>query len=134
MNRSLVLTRRSLLACAAAAPLAMTLGRARAAGDVYVRAGANFTPVNIAVTPFAGDDAKISAVTTSDFAHSIFLAPINPTSFPETVINPDVRPNVDAWKTVNAQFVLTGRVAPAGDKIAAQFRLWDVATGAQVAG
>ncbi len=51
MNRSFVLTRRSLLACAAAAPLAMTLRRAHAAGDVYVRAGANFTPVNIAVTP-----------------------------------------------------------------------------------
>ena len=34
MNRSFVLTRRSLLACAAAAPLAMTLGRAHAAGDI----------------------------------------------------------------------------------------------------
>jgi TolB protein len=134
MNRSFVLTRRSLLACAAAAPLAMTLRPARAAGDVYVRAGVNFTPVNIAVTPFAGDDAKIGAVTTNDFAHSIFLTPINPTSFPETVSNPDARPNIDAWKTVNAQFVLTGRAAPSGDKIAAQFRLWDVATGAQVAG
>jgi len=134
MNRSFVLTRRSLLACAAAAPLAMTLRPARAAGDVYVRAGVNFTPVNIAVTPFAGDDDKIGAVTTNDFAHSIFLTPINPTSFPETVSNPDARPNVDAWRTINAQFVLTGRAAPAGDKIAAQFRLWDVTTGAQVAG
>jgi TolB protein len=131
MNRSFVLTRRSLLACAAAAPLAMTLRRARAAGDVYVRAGANFTPVSIAVTPFVGDDAKVGAVTTNDFAHSIFL---NPTNFPEAVTNPDARPNVDAWKTVNAQFVLTGRVAPSGDKIAAQFRLWDMTTGAQVAG
>ena len=115
MNRSFVLTRRSLLACAAAAPLAMTLRPARAAGDVYVRAGANFTPVSIAVTPFVGDDAKVSAVTTNDFAHSIFLTPINPTSFPEAVTNPDARPNVDAWKTINAQFVLTGRVAPSGD-------------------
>ena len=133
MNRSFVLTRRSLLACAAAAPLAMTLRRARAAGDVYVRAGANFTPVNIAVTPFVGDDAKVSAVTTNDFAHSIFLTPINSTTFPETVTNPDVRPNVDAWKTVNAQFVLTGRVTgAAGGRIAAQFRLWDTATGAQI--
>ena len=48
--------------------------------------------------------------------------------------NPDARPNIDAWKTVNAQFVLTGRAAAAGGQIAAQFRLWDVATGAQVAG
>ena len=134
MNRSLLLTRRSLIAGAAATPLALAFRPAFAAGDVYVRAGANFTPVSIAVTPFPGDDAKIGAVTTNDFAHSIFLSPINPTTFPEAVTNPDARPNVDAWKTVNAQFVLTGRVAPAGDKIMAQFRLWDMATGSQVAG
>jgi TolB protein len=42
---------------------------------------------------------------------------------------------MDAWKTVNAQFVLTGRVSGAdGGHVAAQFRLWDVATGEQVAG
>ncbi len=134
MNRSLLLTRRSLIAGAAATPFALALKPAFAAGDIIVRAGANFTPVSIAVTPFVGDEAKIAAVTTNDFAHSIFLSPINPTTFPETVTNPDARPNLDAWKTVNAQFVLTGRAAPAGEKIAAQFRLWDVASGAQVAG
>ena len=49
--------------------------------------------------------------------------------------NPETRPNVDAWKTVNAQFVLTGRIAGAGGgRIAAQFRLWDTATGEQIAG
>jgi TolB protein len=123
----------------AAALLALGLASsaARAAGDVYVHAGANFTPVTVAVTPLAGDDGatKIGAVIVNDFAHSVFLLPLNPTSFPENVANPDARPNVDAWKTVNAQFVLTGRVAGAeGGRIAAQFRLWDTATGAQVAG
>jgi TolB protein len=133
--RRSLLTRRSLLAAAAAAPLALAWRPARAAGDVYVRAGSNFTPVSIAVTPFAGDDAKIGDVTTNDFAHSIFLTPLNPTTFPEAISNPDVRPNIDAWKTINAQFVLTGRVgAAAGGKVAAQFRLWDVASGTQVAG
>ncbi|HYA73746.1 MAG TPA: Tol-Pal system beta propeller repeat protein TolB [Roseiarcus sp.] len=110
---------------------------ARAAGDVYVHAGANFTPVTVAVTPLAGDDGatKIGAVVVNDIGHSVFLLPLNPTSFPENVANPDARPNVDAWKTVNAQFVLTGRVTGAeGGRIAAQFRLWDTATGAQVAG
>ncbi len=81
-------------------------------GDVYVHAGANFKPVTIAVTPFAGEEPgdKIGGIVSNDFARSIFLLPVNPTSFPETVTNPDVRPNIDAWKTVNAQFVLTGRV------------------------
>ena len=106
-------------------------------GDVYVRAGANFKPVTIAVTPFIGDESgeKIGGVVGNDFARSIFLAPVIPTTFPETIANPDVRPNIDAWKTVNAQFVLTGRVLrPDNGHVAAQFRLWDVSTGEQVAG
>ena len=42
---------------------------------------------------------------------------------------------MDAWKTANAQFVLTGRVLrqDAG-RVTAQFRLWDAATGEQIAG
>ncbi len=122
---------------AALLALGLAASAARAAGDVYVHAGANFTPVTIAVTPLAGDDGatKIGAVVVNDFAHSVFLTPLNPQSFPENVANPDAPPNVDAWKTVNAQFVLTGRVAgAAGGRIAAQFRLWDTATGAQIAG
>jgi len=123
----------------AAALLALGLAgsAARAAGDVYVHAGANFTPVTIAVTPLAGEEGAgaIGAVVVNDFAHSVFLTPLDPQSFPEKGANPDARPNVDAWKTINAQFVLTGRVmGAAGGRIAAQFRLWDVATGAQIAG
>ena len=108
-----------------------------AEGDVYVHAGANFKPVTIAVTPFLGEDAgsKIGGVISNDFARSIFLLPINPSSFPETIANPDVRPNIDAWKAVNAQFVLTGRVLrPDSGHVTAQFRLWDTSTGEQVAG
>ena len=130
-------TRRLFLALAIGAPLALAAAPARAAGDIYVHAGANFTPVTIAVTPLAGDEGatKIGAVLGSDLAHSIFLSPIDPTTFPESIGNPDVRPNIDAWKTVNAQFVLTGRVSGAdGGHVGAQFRLWDVATGEQVAG
>ncbi len=108
-----------------------------ATGDIYVHAGTNFKPVTIAVTPFAGDESgdKIAGVVNNDFARSIFLLPVNATSFPETISNPDVSPNIDAWKTVNAQFVLTGRVLhPDSGHVAAQFRLWDVASGEQVAG
>ena len=75
--------------------------------------GSNFKPVTIAVTPLVGDDGavKLSAIVTNDFARSVFLAADRPaTSFPEQIANPDVRPNLDAWKTINAQFVVTGRV------------------------
>src|SRR5258708_141063 len=72
---------------------------ARAEGDIYVHAGPNFKPVTIAVTPLAGDDGatKLSAIITNDFARSVFLQPIESTSFPEEIANPDVRPNLDAW-------------------------------------
>jgi TolB protein len=130
-------TRRLFLALAIGAPLALATAPARAAGDIYVHAGANFTPVTIAVTPLAGDEGatKIGAVLGNDLAHSIFLTPLDPTTFPEATGNPDARPNMEAWKTMNAQFVITGRVPRAGGgQVAAQFRLWDTATGEQVAG
>jgi TolB protein len=115
------------LVLASAAPAA-------AASDVYVRAGSQFKPAPIAVTPLAGDTAKIGAVIANDMARSIFLSPINPSTFPERPANPDVAPNLDAWKTVNAQFVLTGATQVSGGKLTARFRLWDVATGEQIAG
>jgi TolB protein len=108
---------------------------AGAASDVYVRAGGQFKPVTIAVTPMAGDNAKVGAVIANDMARSIFLSPINPSTFPEKPANPDVAPNLDAWRTVNAQFVLTGRIENGGGgRLTARFRLWDVATGEQIAG
>ena len=135
---TLLHTAARLLALAALTLLPAVLAPAVAApGDVYVRAGQNFKPVSIAVTPFAGDEGpdRIGGVVANDFARSIFLLPLNPASFPETVTNPDQRPNVDAWKSASAQFVLTGRVLrPDGQHVTAQFRLWDVATGEQVAG
>ncbi len=138
MTLTAFVVRWSALALLAVSPLLQSDSPSYAAsGDVYVRAGANFKPVSIAVTPFAGDEGadKIGSVVTNDFARSIFLLPVNPTSFPEAVTNPDQRPNVDAWKAANAQFVLTGRVLkPDPEHVTAQFRLWDVATGEQVAG
>jgi TolB protein len=107
---------------------------ARADNDVYVRGGGEFKPVTIAVTPFAGDGAKVGAVVANDMARSIFLSPLNPSTFPDKQADPDATPNLDAWKTVNAQFVLTGGVDKQGGKLTARFRLWDVATGQQVAG
>jgi TolB protein len=115
--------------------LALGAAPAFAAGDIFVRAGTNFKPITIAITAFPGDEGatKIGSVLANDMARSVFLSPLNPATFPETISNPDVAPNIEAWKTVNAQFVVTGRVS-GGGKTTAQFRLWDTASGAQVAG
>src|SRR6202043_2560667 len=77
----------------------------------------------------------LADIITNDFGRSVFLEPILSTNFPEQIANPDVRPNLDAWKTVNAQFVVTGRISHSDSAhLTAAFRLWDVATGQQVAG
>ncbi len=138
MNLFASVLRPGALAMFAFASIAFCLAPAAAeTGDVYVHAGPNFKPVTIAVTPFAGEEGadKIGSIITNDFARSIFLLPVNATSFPETISNPDVIPNLDAWKTANAQFVLTGRLLrPDTGHVTAQYRLWDVSTGEQVAG
>lgn len=117
------------------------LGAAPAwAQDRYldVRRGADFKPIPIAVTPFAGDAAaagQVSSIITNNFKRSVFITPIDPKTFVATIDNPDVAPQMDGWRAVNAQFVLTGRAARNPDgRLQTEFRLWDVTTGAQVAG
>jgi TolB protein len=138
MPFSLSVFRFSALAAFLFAPLAAGYAPVSAdTGDVYVHAGANFKPVTVAVTPFVGEEGsdKIDSIVSNDFARSIFLLPVNPTSFPETIANPDLRPNIDAWKAIDSQFVLTGRVLrPDSGHVTAQFRLWDASSGEQVAG
>ena len=112
MNAFCFVSRRHALAALAFGLAALADAPAIAEGDIYVHAGANFKPVTIAVTPFAGEEGgdKISGVVASDFARSIFLLPLNPANFPEKIANPDAPPDMEAWKRSAAQFVLTGRV------------------------
>jgi TolB protein len=127
----------SALAAVAFAIALLAPVAARAEGDIYVHPGQNFKPVTVAVTPMQGDDGatQISGVISNDFAHSVFLQPLDPKTFPDQVTNPDARPNIDAWRTINAQFVVTGRVRhPDSGRVVAEFRLWDTSNGEQIAG
>ena len=119
---SKLLTRRQTVGLLAAAPLVTHDALAQSALDI--RRGGNFTPIPIAVTNFAGDQGPaLSGIITNNFARSVFLQPLEPRSFPEQVSNPDAPPRVDAWRMINAQFVVTGRVARAADgRMQTQFR------------
>jgi TolB protein len=137
---SLTMTRRShlaLLGGVATLPLGAAFASAQPATELTIRGG-QFRPVTIAVTPFQSDGelgAKLSSIITNNFSHSVYLAPIDPKTFPEQVDNPDQPPSLDAWKAANAQFVVTGRTGRTGSgQLQTDFRLWDVATGAQSAG
>ena len=103
-----------------------------------VRGAKDFKPIPIAVTAFTGEaaaSAQVTAIITNNFNRSVFLAPIDPKTFVEMVSNPDQAPRMDSWRMINAQFVVTGRSGRASDgRLQTEFRLWDVATGAQIAG
>jgi TolB protein len=124
----------ALLAATSLAPIVGTpLGPARAQ-DLDVRNGGNFRPIPIAVTRFGADEAgdKVSAVILNDFKRSVFLSPVGGV---QDVGNPDVAPNMDPFRNLGAQYVLTGRVAHTDDgRLQTQFRMWDVNAGTQVTG
>jgi TolB protein len=100
--------------------------------------GGQFKPVLIAVTGFGGDPnlgQQFSAIITNNFKRSVFLTPIDSKAFVETGNSADTPPQMDAWRMLNAQFVVTGRSNRSTDgRLQTEFRLWDVASGAQVAG
>jgi TolB protein len=103
-----------------------------------VRPGGQFKPVSVAVTDFGGEPgnaAQLTSIITDNFKRSVFLMPLDPGSFPERIGNPDQPPHMDGWRGIAAQFVVTGRAGRSGDgRSQSEFRLWDVSTGAQVAG
>jgi len=135
------LTRRAALlapALIAFGAVAVAPVRGEPARYLDVRRGGGFTPIQIAVTSFAGDpaaSAQLTGIVTGNFKRSVFLSPIDPKSFVETIENPDQAPKMDAWRMINAQFVVAGRTGRAADgRLQAEFRLFDVTSGAQVAG
>ncbi|MBV9812473.1 MAG: Tol-Pal system protein TolB [Acetobacteraceae bacterium] len=135
---TLRLTRRSasgLLAGLTLAPIVGTpLGPARAQSTLEVHGGGSFQPIPIAVTSFVGSGVsgdKITSIILNNFKRSVFITPVGDA---QPVGDPDRAPPMDAFRNLGAQYVVTGRVADAGGALQTQFRLWDVNTGAQVAG
>ena len=116
--KSPAFTRRQAAGLLTAGLIGATAPRAAFAQSSYldIRRGSNFTPIPIAVTNFAGEQGPaLSSIVTNNFARSVFLQPLEPRSFPQQIANPDQAPQMDAWRMINAQFVVTGRVARAAD-------------------
>ena len=135
---SLALTRRQAAGLLTGGLIGAAMPHAALAQTSYldIRRGGNFTPITIAVTNFAGDQGPaLSSIITANFSRSVFLQPLEPRSFPQQIANPDQAPQMDAWRMINAQFVVTGRVARGPDgRLKTEFRLWDVSTGQQATG
>jgi len=133
-----LVTRRTALGLVSAAALLPAAARAQQARYLNITPGSEFQPVSIAVTNLVGeggDGQMLTGVIINNFSRSVFLTPVDPHTFVQQISNPDVPPQFDAWKSINAQFVMTGRTGRgAGGRLTTNFRLWDVSSGQQVAG
>ncbi len=135
-------TRRRMIAVSPlVAGLTLFNRRAAAVLQLDVSQG-NFQPMPIAITDFLGggpSDSEtavgVSQILAANLKRSGLFAPIDPGAFLEKIANVDAVPRFADWRTVNAQALATGRVTLQSDgRLKAEFRLWDVLAGQQLAG
>jgi TolB protein len=95
----------------------------------------------IAIPDFAGDGSvdaqaarEISDVVASDLRASGLFSPIDQKAFVEKGVGTDSVPRFEDWRVVNAQALVVGRIGSADGRLKAEFRLWDVFAGKQLAG
>jgi TolB protein len=120
--------------------LAMVFGMPRADAQTEIDiTGGRVDPLPIAIAPFlAGGGAEdaggtISGVITNDLGRSGYFAPIEPASFIEKISDFNTPPRFGDWRQIQAKALVTGQVYLEGDRIRAEFRLWDVNTQQQLA-
>ncbi|WP_022721105.1 Tol-Pal system beta propeller repeat protein TolB [Rhodopseudomonas sp. B29] len=139
----LLLDRRKLMLTAAGAAGAAAFGLREAFGQARVQiTEGNFAPLPIAIpnfVPGTPGDAEVSngvaQVITNNLKRSGLFAPIDQAAYLEKITNIDVPPQFKSWASINAQALVTGRMTRQPDgRLKAEFRLWDVATGQQLAG
>jgi TolB protein len=140
MSKELLVTRRRFMVGSGAA--FAVLG-SRSAFAQRVRVDPNeFQPIPIAISNFVpggpsdGDvGAGVSQVISNNLKRSGFFAPIDPAAFVERITDSDKQPQFQNWKTLNAQALVVGRTTRQNDgRLKAEFRLWDVTSGQQLAG
>jgi TolB protein len=131
--------RRAMLlgAGATAGALAGWAPPARAIVRLDVTQG-NIQPIPIALPDFTaiGEPETahdVSQIIASNLARSGLFRPIDPAAYIEK--NPNIdSPRFPDWRQINAQALLIGRLSPDAGRLRADFRLWDVFAGQQLAG
>jgi TolB protein len=142
-SRLIVTRRRALGLGAAAGGMLLAVPRARAVVRLDITQG-NFQPMPIAISKFigggGGDDnddvaSGVTQIITANLQRSGLFAPIDPAAFIEHIASVDAVPQFPNWRSVNAQALVTGAVTRQADgRLKAEFRLWDVLAGQQLAG
>src|SRR5246127_1006573 len=138
----LPLNRRNILIGGAGAAAGLLLPSPAGAQTKLQITEGNVAPLPIAIPNFvAGSPADgevgvgVAQVITNNLQRSGLFAPIDQAAFIEKIVNIDVPPQFQSWKTINAQALVTGRMTRQGDgRLKAEFRLWDVASAQQLTG
>ncbi|MGI9403968.1 MAG: Tol-Pal system beta propeller repeat protein TolB [Hyphomicrobium sp.] len=96
-------------------------------------------PIPIAIPEFLGEDTKlgrdVADVVAADLMRSGLFESLDRASFLERVRNVNAAPRFPDWRAIRTDALVVGRVGRGGDgRLVAEFRLWDVATGKQLAG
>ena len=126
-------------AVVAAATAALALGFAQPASalvEIDVTQG-TVEPLPIALPNFLsqGDiGAQITAVISNDLARTGLFRPVDPASYIQKISDPNAAPQFADWRAINAQALVVGSVETVGGNLQANFRLWDVFAGEQMAG
>jgi TolB protein len=138
-------TRRRLIALglgAAAGALTVAAPRHAAAALKLDVTQGNVQPLPIAIPDFLGETPAetetargVSQIITGNLKRSGLFAPIDPAAFIEKVSNINAVPRFEDWRAINAQALVTGKLARGdGGRLRADFRLWDVVAGQHLAG
>jgi TolB protein len=119
------------------AALPALAGAAQAQLVIDVRRG-NFQPIPIAIADFAGEGGlgpQVTGIIANNLRRSGYFVPVDKARFPDKAPPFDAAPQFEAWKATGVQGLVTGRVTrdPSG-RLKAEFRLWDVVSGQQIAG
>ena len=136
-----VTRRRALALGALAGGLTLSPRFAAAVVQLDVSQG-NFQPMPIGLPDFIGgtagdgDTARgVTQIITANLRRCGLFAPIDPAAYIEKIASVDAVPRFPDWRAINAQALVTGRMTRQTDgRLKAEFRLWDVVAGQQLAG
>ena len=101
----------------------------------------NIQPMPIAIIDFGSDGSidanaarEISDVVSNDLKSSGLFLPIDPAAFIERGLDVARAPRFEDWRPINAQALVVGKISNSDGRLRAEFRLWDVLAGKQLAG
>ena len=108
-------------------------------GLVGTQRQGTLAPIPIAIPEFLGPDTKLSTdiadVVAADLQGTGLFRPLDRASFLERVRDLNAAPRFPDWRAIRSDALVVGNVGKAADgRLVAEFRLWDVAAGRQLAG